>query len=158
MVCREGQHTHVRAPDLRAALLEAVLDVLALIALVVPQPPDEVVQRLLEPAPTVSQLRGCSCSAPARTHIVTRCYPTRGSWSASLPGGFVVSWFSGRCRGGFSDPCSSGGVAVCVVEPLWAGGRASWRRDGGGGSLDWDDGAGLRRPNIISAPSRSGLA
>lgn len=43
------RRTHVRAPDFSAALLEAALDILPLISLVVPQASDEVVERLFEP-------------------------------------------------------------------------------------------------------------
>lgn len=42
--------THILTANFGAALLEALLDVLLLIALVVPEPPDEVVERLFKPA------------------------------------------------------------------------------------------------------------
>jgi hypothetical protein len=42
--------THVLAANFGATFLQAVLDVLALVALVVPQTPDEVVEGLFEPA------------------------------------------------------------------------------------------------------------
>lgn len=141
MVCRGEQRTHVRATDLGAALLEAVLDVFALIPLVVPQPPNEVVQRLLEPAPTVSQLQGRSCSAPARTHIVTRCYPTRGSLVGELAG--RVRGALGSAVGVAGDSPVHGSSGAWLLARWSRCGRASelanWRRGSGGGSLDWDD-------------------
>ncbi len=42
--------THVLAAHFSATLLEALLDIFFLIALVVPETPDEVVERLFEPA------------------------------------------------------------------------------------------------------------
>ena len=45
-----NRRTHILAPDLYPALLQALLDVVLLIALVVPQPADEVVEGLFEPA------------------------------------------------------------------------------------------------------------
>ena len=46
--------THIRTANLFAAFAEAVLHVLLFIALVVPDAPDEIVQRLFEPVGCLS--------------------------------------------------------------------------------------------------------
>jgi hypothetical protein len=45
--------THIRAFDFRTTFFQAVLNILLFVALVVPQPPNEVVKRFFEPSEPV---------------------------------------------------------------------------------------------------------
>lgn len=46
----EGRPTHILTANFGTRFLQAILDVFSLVALVVPQTPDEVIQRFFEPA------------------------------------------------------------------------------------------------------------
>lgn len=86
-------HTHIRAADLGAALLEAALDVLPLISLVVPQPSDEVVERLFEPVfpASVESGREENTLPPGVRTLRRGRHPTRGFTGGGLLLGGVVS-------------------------------------------------------------------
>lgn len=67
--------THVLAADFGATFFQAVLDVLALVALVIPQTSDEVVEGLFEPVGSVSVPVG---GGPGRERDVLHLVGGRG--------------------------------------------------------------------------------
>ena len=123
--------THVLAANLRAALLEALLDIFLLIALVVPEPPDEVVQRLFEPAHPSAPDHGRAVVPPSKAPYMMPADAPRGAdryeiavWTEERGGGEEKRAFVSVCRGSVAARWVG---ACCIFGALNGGVRR--RRD-----------------------------